>query len=131
MFKRAVNPDSRPPTLELTGPAFHHHQIIAPFLRDHDGVTAVVAASDHVARQVILAARALGRDVPRDLSVVGFGNDVFGQGDVPLTTIDQQPYELGRVAAGLALDHNTPPQRRRKMPTRLIVRQSSGPATGP
>lgn len=129
MFRAATQDDPQTPCLELAGPSYHQHRDVAPFLQAHPQITAVVAASDHVARQVILAARSIDRPVPQRLSVVGFGNDVFGQGDLPLTTIDQQPYDLGRLAAEIALQPKKNSRQVKQVPTRLIVRQSTAPPT--
>jgi DNA-binding LacI/PurR family transcriptional regulator len=64
--------------------------------------TAIFAASDEMAIGAITAARDLGLDVPRDVSVVGIdGHDlgpVFG-----LTTVDQHVREQATQAAALLL----------------------------
>ncbi len=60
------------------------------------GITGVVAGSDLMALGVIGAAKAMGRRVPQDLSVVGFdGTPLVALGDPPLTTL-RQP--VGRMA---------------------------------
>lgn len=62
--------------------------------------TAIFAASDQMAIGVLRAAAEAGFSVPTDLSVVGFSNIPVSQElHPPLTTVDQQPYELGRIAA--------------------------------
>jgi DNA-binding LacI/PurR family transcriptional regulator len=67
-----------------------------------DPPTAVFAASDEVAFGALTAARAAGRDVPGDLSVVGVDDHdlsaTFG-----LTTVAQPVFEQGRLAAQLVL----------------------------
>ncbi|MEM8873674.1 MAG: LacI family DNA-binding transcriptional regulator [Planctomycetota bacterium] len=73
-------------------------------LRERPDITGIVAGSDHMARHVCRAALRVGRSVPGDLSVVGYGNDLYGRGDVPLTTIDQRPYDLGKAAADLGIN---------------------------
>ncbi|WP_370618841.1 LacI family DNA-binding transcriptional regulator [Mumia sp. Pv 4-285] len=64
--------------------------------------TAISAASDELAIGAITAARDLGLDVPRDVSVVGIDGhdlgDVFG-----LTTVDQHVREQATQAATLLL----------------------------
>ncbi|MEM8737905.1 MAG: LacI family DNA-binding transcriptional regulator [Planctomycetota bacterium] len=94
-------------------------------LRRHPEVTAVVAASDHLALQVIEAAHELGRRVPHDLSVVGYGNMVFDTTAMPLTTIEQNPYEIGATAARLALGPPTKAPRVQTIEPRLVVRHST------
>lgn len=65
--------------------------------------TAVFAASDEMAVGVILAARNFGLQVPQDLSVVGMDGHELG-GIFGLTTIDQDPYGQGVLAAKTALE---------------------------
>ncbi|MEM8782083.1 MAG: LacI family DNA-binding transcriptional regulator [Planctomycetota bacterium] len=100
------------------------------FIQAHPRTTAVVAATDHLARQITRALMQAGRCVPDDLSIVGYGNDAFGSGDVPLTTVDQQPYEVGCVAARVALQKIKPQDRQVLVPTRLLTRRSTQPAKG-
>lgn len=101
----------------------------------HVHPTAVFAASDEMAIGAILAARALGKTVPGDLSVIGIDGhdlgDFFG-----LTTVDQHPEAQGRLAvetllaeleSGSAAHHgdNT------HLPHHLVVRTSTAaPAPG-
>jgi DNA-binding LacI/PurR family transcriptional regulator len=91
--------------------------------------TAVFAASDEMAIGTILAARELGLSVPRDLSVIGIDNhalaDTFG-----LTTIAQDPFGQGRLAAQLMLNElaGVPPHTGSiAAPTTLIERASTAP----
>ena len=43
-------------------------------LRRHTDVTAILCACDNMAIGAMHAAKNLGRSVPRDLSIIGFGN---------------------------------------------------------
>lgn len=68
-------------------------------LKTHPEITAVFCASDLIAIGALQAADSLGRKSPQDLAVIGFD-------DIPLaaflyggiTTIRQDPYEIGRLA---------------------------------
>jgi len=63
-------------------------------------LTAICAVNDSMALGAIRAARALGKQVPRDLSVVGFDNIVWAQlNDPALTTLDIPKRQLGVEAA--------------------------------
>lgn len=91
-----------------------------------DRPTAVVCASDEVAMGLVYRARALGVDVPGELSVVGVdGHDMarlFG-----LTTVEQPVREQGKVAAELLLAAlGGEPARSTMVPTRLVVRGTTG-----
>ncbi len=62
--------------------------------------TAVFAASDVMALEMIDVARAHGLRVPEDLSVLGFDdNPINANSPVPLTTVAQPLVEMGRVGA--------------------------------
>lgn len=96
--------------------------------------TAICCFEDGVATAVIKAARDLGLRVPERLSVVGFGNLTLGEfASLPLTTVDVRQTELAGRALRLLLDmigHPPPPPQpvRLRVPTQLIVRDSTGPA---
>lgn len=90
--------------------------------------TAIFAASDELAFGAIFAARELGLEVPRDLSVIGVdGHDLsafFG-----LTTIEQFPRAQGIAAAEAALaavgEEVAPPAA--SLPFELVIRASTAP----
>jgi DNA-binding LacI/PurR family transcriptional regulator len=93
--------------------------------------TAILAMSDSLAAGVLQAARDLGLDVPRDLSVVGFDDSPLArQTDPPLTTIAQPQQRKGADAARLlinAIEDEEPldPARRILLPYELKVRGST------
>jgi len=94
-------------------------------------VTAIFAASDQMALGVLRALHELGRDVPGEVSVVGFDDmEEAASFWPPLTTVRQSFAEVGRraVAALLAeIDGESVPSFT-SVPTELVVRASSGPA---
>lgn len=66
-------------------------------VRPEDRPTAIFAASDVMAFEVIDAAKALGLKVPEDLSVVGFDNNLSaGENGVKLTTFEQPIVDMAR-----------------------------------
>jgi len=74
---------------------------------DAPDLTAVVCVNDMVALGVLKRLRDLKLAVPQDVSVIGFDDSYFASLLSPaLTTIRQQPYNLGKTAAGLIMDHN-------------------------
>jgi LacI family transcriptional regulator len=95
--------------------------------------TALFAASDLMAPGIYAAAEAEGLVVGRDLAVVGFADLDEARGIVPgLTTLRQNPYEIGRQAARLVMDRieGTAPVDRPqsvRLAPQLVVRESSGP----
>ena len=96
-----------------------------------DRPTAVFAANDLSAMQTLHVAHTLDLDVPGDVSVVGFDNiPESALIEPPLTTIDQSIQEMGKQAVQLLIDvieGRTERPRQITLPTRLVVRQSSGP----
>ena len=66
--------------------------------------TAIFAASDELAMQVLSVARRNGMRIPEDLALIGF-DDLDFASHIGLTTISQQLDESGRIAAKLLLDH--------------------------
>jgi DNA-binding LacI/PurR family transcriptional regulator len=101
-------------------------------LAERDDVTAIFAANDQMALGAMKALHELGRDIPSDVSVVGFDDmDESRAFWPPLTTVRQNFREVGRVAMERLLAQIEEPDaapRTTLIPTELIVRESSGPA---
>jgi LacI family transcriptional regulator len=97
-----------------------------------DPPTAVFACNDDMALAVLQEARARGIRVPEDLSVVGFDDTTMARIAVPaITTIRQPLEEVGRMAVTLLtriIDGQTVDPLRVEIGTRLVVRESTGPA---
>jgi DNA-binding LacI/PurR family transcriptional regulator len=103
-------------------------RVIAGFLESTDA-TAALALHDHLAIEVVAAARSLRRRVPEDLAVVGFDDDpLLGGAAVPLTTVAQPRERIGRLAVSMVVDriegHRSEPSRV-VLPTKLVVRLST------
>jgi LacI family transcriptional regulator, galactose operon repressor len=102
-------------------------------LRSGDPFDAVFCGSDQIARGVADALREAGRRVPEDVALVGFDNwDVMAEAcRPPLTTVDPNLSELGRVAARTllrAIDGEGLEAGRLPQPCELVIRQSTGAA---
>lgn len=93
--------------------------------------TAIFAANDWMAMGVMAAAKELDILVPDELSVVGF-DDVSPARYllVPLTTVRQPAQEMGQIAVKMLLRKSDNDQLHRRMvlPTKLVVRKTTGPA---
>jgi len=92
---------------------------------------AIFCGNDQIARGVVDALRERGVAVPADVSVIGFDNweIVAAATRPPLTTVDMNLIELGRVAGRLILDlaEGKPVEPGiRTLPCHLVVRQSCG-----
>jgi len=99
-----------------------------------DRPTAIFAANDLSAAQVIATAGELGLSVPDDLSVVGFDNiPESALTEPPLTTIDQSIQAMGSAAVETLIELIEHPERHGErpphhtLPTRLVLRRSTAP----
>lgn len=97
------------------------------FMETSHSFDAIFAASDVLAMTAIMALRAKGKMVPRDVAVVGYDN--IGQAALTtpaLTTIDQNIKEGGRILVDLLLQQLAGETvEAQLLPTRLIVREST------
>jgi LacI family transcriptional regulator len=96
--------------------------------------SAVVCFNDKVAAGVLQAAAARGLRVPDDLSVAGFDDIGVSRVTTPrLTTVRQPLQEMGRTAVTMLmrqLDGHAHEALSMELETRLVVRESTGPASG-
>jgi DNA-binding LacI/PurR family transcriptional regulator len=95
-------------------------------------VTAVFVANDQMALGLLRVLHEQGRDVPGEVSVVGF-DDVpeAAYFTPPLTTVRQDFMEMGRRSLHLLLteiDNGTRSTTNETVPSELIIRSSTGPA---
>ena len=98
-------------------------------LNEAPGATAVQGVNDLVAIGAANIFLGQGLQIPRDLSLVGFGNVLVSEHfRVPLTTIRQPKLRLGLAALELMLRllRNEPPATKR-LPAELVIRQSTAP----
>jgi DNA-binding LacI/PurR family transcriptional regulator len=100
-------------------------------LAEDPDVTAVFVANDQMALGVLRAMHERGREIPGELSIVGFDDIPEAQYFTPpLTTVRQDFSEMGRSSLRLLLelmrDTGQPPQRLTIAPE-LVVRRSTGP----
>lgn len=93
--------------------------------------TAIACASDHLAMATVRMATLRGISVPHQLSVTGFDDlSVAALYNPPLTTVSQPFETMGRSAVQHLLNPELHLARRDwPLPTQLIVRASTAPAT--
>jgi len=101
-------------------------------LSENPDVTAVFAANDQMALGLLRALHECGRSVPGQISVVGF-DDMQESSSFwpPLTTVHQEFDEVGRHSVDLlvrAIKQEATEATTLLVPTRLVVRASTGPA---
>ncbi len=105
---------------------------VSQLLSAPDPPTALLVESDDLALRVLAGLWRMGLRTPEDLSVVGFDDNAMA-GTFGLTTMAQPVAELGRQAAALALAlvAGETPQRAVTLPTRLVLRHTTGRAGVP
>jgi LacI family transcriptional regulator len=126
-----VNPRS------LWGPLTRGHgasrarQVLAA----HPGTDALLCASDVLAVGAWDHAREAGLAVPGDLAITGFdGTSIASAGPLQLSTVNAPRRTMGEVAATMLIDRiegATGPPIRRMLPYEIVLRDSTGAATGP
>ena len=106
-------------------------ELAVKLLALHPDVTAIFVGSDTMAFGVMRALMEAGRQIPRDVSVVGFDNvELASIVHPPLTTIHQPKYEIGQAAVEILLrlagrgEHRVPEHR--LFGVNLVERQSCG-----
>jgi LacI family transcriptional regulator len=92
---------------------------------------AIFSSSDFAALGAIQELQAQGINIPEDFCVVGFGNEPFTKFlELSISTIDQCPKEMGKIAASVLLEQikNTSSIKIEKkvvLTTELLIRKSS------
>jgi DNA-binding LacI/PurR family transcriptional regulator len=98
-------------------------------LSGNGSVTAIFAANDQMALGVLRAMREAGRDVPGDVSVVGFDDIPEAPYFTPaLTTVRQDFIEVGSRTLRVlvrAIESGEPDVQGTRLPTELVVRDST------
>ena len=112
-------------TLEFAGKIFDKHKA---------DVYCVFAMNDYAAISVYKAATQRGLKIGKDVFVAGFGNMPLAVNSTPtLTTVDQNPKELGYAGAKTLYDKTTGNIKKPInciMPVDTIIRESSVPQLG-
>jgi DNA-binding LacI/PurR family transcriptional regulator len=98
-------------------------------------VTAIFAANDEMALGAMRALHELGRDIPGDVSVVGFDDmDAAGSFWPPLTTVRQDFAAVGHLSIQKLLRKVSDPAIPNDttiVPTELVIRRSTAAPAGP
>lgn len=92
---------------------------------------AIFSSSDFSALGAIQEIRSAGLKIPEDISVVGFSNEPFTKFmELSITSVDQSPIEMGRIAAQIFLEEvnnhiNIKSEKHVVLSPQLVVRKSS------
>lgn len=106
------------------------YEVGKAFIAHHDSsVTAAVLSNDMAAIGFMEACHDAGLSIPQDLSVVSFDNIVYsGLHFISLTTIDQHPKEMSRIAVDLFLKRMQNPEVENRsilLKPELVIRSST------
>lgn len=99
-------------------------------LKQHPGLTAIMAGNDRMAAGAIRAVESMGRSVPRDISVMGMDDAPIAEQTRPaLTTVHHDIHHIGRTCARrlVELSQGTLSECRDTLPVELVVRGSTAP----
>lgn len=116
----------------FTDPDEEHDAIIEKMFEDPKNMPdALFTFSDELAVESILKLKRMGYNIPRDVSVVGFGNSNLCEIVEPnLTSVTHEPIKMGEAAADLLFKvvqnrHIPPHQKNQKFDSHVIIRDSS------
>jgi LacI family transcriptional regulator len=135
-YRRALTDAGLPVDPALVGSGSYRQDAVRvaalEMLRRPNRPTAIFAANDISAMEIVKVAAEIGLDVPRDLSIIGFDDVPEASKSTPaLSTVRQPMQTLGAEAARMLLDlmdGKTPPQTHVKLPTRLVARDTTAAA---
>lgn len=94
--------------------------------------TAVFVASDSMALEVMAVVKEMGKDIPKDLSIIGFDDNPSGlYGAVALTTVRQPLIKMAEESVKelnrLMKEKPQPKAKKILLPTELVIRESCRP----
>ncbi len=106
----------------------HARQSAEKMIKMEDPPTAVFVASDSMALEVMAVAKELGKEIPRDLSLVGFDDNPSGlYGSVSLTTVRQPLLKMAHEAVkelNSLMSGKKAQVKKIVLPTELVIRES-------
>jgi LacI family transcriptional regulator len=107
---------------------------MSQLLAGEDAPTGVFVSNINQSIGALAAARQAGREMPGELSVVGYDDDPVGEYlDPPLTTIAMPLHELGSTAVDALIDRIQSGRTEDVVvptPPRLVLRASTAPPHG-
>jgi LacI family transcriptional regulator len=124
-----------PPELHLSGSFSYSsgYEAVSHFFSLEEPPTAILSVNNNITAGVLRACRDQNIDVPKQVSVVGFGDLEYSWNLIvpSVTVVTQSPLLLGRKAATLLLNRLTltevQPRTHLFFTPELIVRDSSAP----
>ncbi|WEV41899.1 LacI family DNA-binding transcriptional regulator [Bifidobacterium sp. ESL0682] len=124
--------DVRPQVLLFDADSDFMDNAVNAILTSQPRLTAVCMSKDETALPLLYRLHRYGREIPRDLSIIGF-DDIELAGATGLTTLRQNPFELGAEAARqtlLAMGNKAGPDSSDSyqiFPAQLMLRDTTAP----
>ena len=110
LTEAGITPD-RACQIEGDWSATSGYQAVQRLLQAGTRFSALLAQNDRMAIGAMRALREAGRRVPEDVSVIGFDDmPLASYFDPPLTTMRQDTFEMGRIAARLLIEEIEKPE---------------------
>ncbi len=106
-------------------------QLLARILAHKPWPTAVICGNAYLSVGAILESQAMGIEVPRQMSIVGYDDiEIMSELPIPITTVRVSSDEVGRRAARLLIARldGKPFEEGLECDAEIVVRASSGPA---
>ncbi|WP_242158655.1 LacI family DNA-binding transcriptional regulator [Aestuariivivens sediminis] len=106
-------------------------RVVKDLLKLNPPPDAIFSSSDFAALGAIQELKKHHKKIPEDFCVVGFSNEPFTQFmELPISTVDQSPLEMGQMAAKVFLeqtqhDRNIKMEKKVILEPKLIIRKSS------
>lgn len=101
------------------------------FSSNSESPTAIICASDEIAVGAMSMARRYRKNIPGDLSIIGFDNHPWSPWTIPpLTTVSHTGWDLGIKTADILLERIRKPDspvRHEVLDTKLIIRETTAP----
>jgi len=107
----------------------NYEEIVYKLFEDDPDIDGIFASSDMIAISVIKVAKVLGKEIPKDLKIVGYDDITFSSLVVPsLTTIKQPMEKMGELVIQVLIDQMEEKEVSLEniLPITLVERETTG-----
>jgi LacI family transcriptional regulator len=104
-YKKAIGKNSGAPLILRINDNEDSHKQITDLLKQHKKIDGIIAADNTSGTKAINLASSMGYNIPKDISIVGFGGKTISSYSIPkLTTINQHAKDIGKNSVQLLLN---------------------------
>lgn len=107
----------------------NYEKIVYKLFEEHPDIDGIFASSDMIGISIIKVAKQLGKEIPKDLKIVGYDNITLSSLIVPsLTTIKQPIEQIGELVIQLLIDQIEQKEvsLENVLPITLVERETTG-----